>query len=256
MSDRDPFLLIYVPFVDENRKKLIEAQAVSYCVSRGWLAPNKQGVHGLGSEHWLFQSDDPNINVLSSENLNALLQSGDVLVVSDVTAFGEYASAQEALVLSLIGRGIRIHVLDLLSPIEPHLPVLRAAWSAGYATERELGKLRRAFDRREGAIEQEREQFEADVVARMAERFGVKSLFANEPTVETEIGRFIKQERDRRGWTQEQLAERAETSKAMISRLETKGAGSALTSVLNVFQLAPVTPDAASAVLSGANPNV
>jgi hypothetical protein len=75
-------------------------------------------------------------------------------------------------------------------------------------------------------------EYEADIVQRMAERFGVKGLFDNEATPESQIGLYVKTQRTAKGWSQQDLADRANTSKPQVSRIERDGKGEALSRVL------------------------
>jgi len=64
------------------------------------------------------------------------------------------------------------------------------------------------------------------------------SLLITPADAEQELGRRIRAERKRRGWTQAELAERSALSVATIGRLETSGQGqlASLLRVLAAFQ--------------------
>jgi hypothetical protein len=56
---------------------------------------------------------------------------------ASVNSLAERPSQQEAIVRSLIGRGVRLHTIEL-GNINAHLPGLFAAWASAESVEREL----------------------------------------------------------------------------------------------------------------------
>jgi DNA-binding XRE family transcriptional regulator len=226
MSDtpRQPHLIAYRPLLGKDELARLEAAMKAYAVTRGWPK--------LLSDNWADETSDDGAMLQGAVQF---LRAGDLLLLPDLISISDRPSVQEATILSLIAAGVRVHVLSLNGPVEQHLLALREAWDAGKAIERGRDEIERKMQRREEAIEKEQAEYEADIVQRMAERFGVKHLFANEVTPETQIGAHVRQQREARGWTQEQLAQLAQTSKPQVSRIEREGKGEALPRVLEVL---------------------
>ncbi len=78
------------------------------------------------------------------ENLAAIigmLAPGDVLLIADVAALAERPTQQEKIIRELIGKGIRIHTIEL-GDLNGHLPGLFAAYAGSAAIEAEMEQVR------------------------------------------------------------------------------------------------------------------
>jgi hypothetical protein len=188
-----------------------------------------KGWPSLQSDNWSFDDKGDGETLRTSLRM---LEAGDVLLLPTVASISERPSIQERTLLGLIARGVRVHVLSLGGSIEPHLLALREAWDATLPLEQERDAIERRAELREKQLVNEQSEWETEIVARMAERFGVSHLFDGETTPETTIGTYVRTQREARGWTQQELAERASTSKAQVSRVEREGKGEALQRIL------------------------
>jgi DNA-binding XRE family transcriptional regulator len=246
-----PHLIAYCPLQDTQAQGYLEVAIREYVKSKGWPS--------LQSDNFAIDERGDGETLRTSLKL---LQGGDVLLLPNVASISIRPSIQEQTILGLLGRGVRVHVLSLGGGIEPHLLALREAWDATLPLERERDAIERRAQLREKQIAKENAEFEADIVARMAERFGVKSLFATEQTVETTIGTYVRQAREAKGWTQDYLAKLARTSKAQVSRIERDGKGEALPKVLEALADhtpvvdPPASPDHIPAAAASEQPSV
>jgi DNA invertase Pin-like site-specific DNA recombinase len=111
-----------------NDAELMRQQhaAIQYAQARGWPKPP--------SESWGSVASRPGEYL--KETLSTF-SAGDVLLIANVHSLAERPSAQERIVRDLIGRGVRIHCLEL-GDINAHLPGLFAAWASAADVEREL----------------------------------------------------------------------------------------------------------------------
>jgi DNA-binding XRE family transcriptional regulator len=219
--------------LDQGELTRLRNAMSNYAVGRGW--PTYKAEDGLTLPGSVFADEGSGDGAILKSAMK-LLQAGDILLLPDIKSISMRPSVQQETILSLLGRGVKVHVLSLSGPVDNHLLALREAWEATLPIERERDAIERRAALREKQIEKEQEAYATELTARMAERFGVKNLWANEATPETQLGTYIRTNRERLGWTQDQLAHKARSSKAAISRMEREGKGDAIPAVLEALR--------------------
>ena len=170
---------------------------------------------------------------------------GSAFVTNGLGSFGAKPSEQRERILALLGKDVDVHVLGL-GRIDDHIGILKLCWSAFAELERQLADLERDYADQEQRLRDRMAAFEDKLIARMAETVGQSSVklfygangsHAPEPEPVTDpTALHVKQLREARKWSMEELAEKAGTSKGMIQRIETKGKGEALGRVLSVLE--------------------
>jgi len=217
--------LAYIPTFNTvdaaNEQDRIEKAFVSYATSRGWPE--------MKSENWAIG--------VAIEEAVARLSAGDVLLLQSIAHISEKPSVQERIILTCIANGVRVHVLSLSGPIEPHLLALSEAWFASKAIEAARDLTEAKMVQLVKKQEKDMAEFENEVMSNMAVRFGVQNLLKGFDRSEQSnpVGSDIKRRREAKGWSQQQLAEMVGVSKAQISRLELLGKAEALEKVLAVL---------------------
>jgi ribosome-binding protein aMBF1 (putative translation factor) len=175
-------------------------------------------------------------------------QSGAAFITNSLTSFGVKPSEQRAHVITLIGKGCDVHILGL-GRIDSYLHVLKEAWSAAGAMEKQLSELEADYAEREQQLRDRMAAFEDKLVARMSAvvgHSGVKEFYSNggsapepEPEVTDPTALRVRELREAKQWSQADLAEKAGTSKSMIQRIESQGRGSDLGKVMSVLEHTP-----------------
>lgn len=115
--------------------------------------------------------------------------------------------------------------------------------------EKALLQMEHDYELHEQQLADDKARFEDRLVARMSDRLGhgaVKEFYgangshAAEPAeVSDPTALRVKELREQRGWSQEQLAEKAGCSRSMVQRIEALGRGQDLGRVLNVLEHQP-----------------
>jgi hypothetical protein len=197
--------------------------AFQYARNRGWHVP--------GSEDHAAVATKP------GEHLPELLQTlsaGDVLVVDNIQSLGERPSQQEQIVRNLVGRGIRLHTIDLGGDINAHLPGLFAAWASAESVEHELEQAFADMSAMEARHRQDlqdyQEQLYADIL-RDGATLTVGKANGN-GHADSELGGQIKSVRCRKNLSLRQLGELAGVSHSQLDRIERTGRGDGLEAVL------------------------
>jgi len=220
-----PYLIAYMPLQDSAQDGYLEAAVKAYVLSKGWPS--------LQSNNW---SKDETGDGSTLKAALSMLQAGDILLLPDLASISDRPSIQESTLLGLLAQGIRVHVLSLNGPLEPHLFALREVWSSTRPLEVDRDALTRKYELREAQIERDRVEFENEFSDRMAKRVGWRTMSQPEEVApETHVAKYIKTQREARGLTQAQLATLANTSKAQISRIELTGKGDAIPAVLKAI---------------------
>jgi len=183
------------------------------------------------------------------EAISGRLFSGDIALIKNLDALGERPSQQQALVMRLLGRGVRLHVLALHGPIENSLVALTASWEAGAKLEMRMDATIAAMGKMEAEHSEEMIEWEKDVMSRVVKLYGLpgsllqaKARTDSEDREQSELGSRIKTAREQAGMSQQQLGELAGASKASISRLEQTGRSDAMDRVLKVLHLPAGVP--------------
>src|SRR5262249_35096267 len=117
----------------------------------------------------------------SLDQMARSMSAGDIALVSNLDALDPRPSKQEQTVMDLFARGVSLHVLSLNGAIDAHILPLRQTWATAKRFEAQYDALVVRMDRREVEMKQEMDAFESEVVAQMAQRFGVKTLMQNLP---------------------------------------------------------------------------
>jgi ribosome-binding protein aMBF1 (putative translation factor) len=203
--------------------------------------------HGLGE----LKGDDHAEEAIPGPILADMMSRalpGSHFITNALSAFGVKPSEQRARIRELQGRDVTVHVLGL-GPIDNVMNVLKVAWEAAAPLEAELAQLQADYADHEQQLNERMARFEDRLVSRLSELKGtqaVREYFSNghsapEPvTDETAI--HIRQLREAKGWSQDQLATAANTSKSQIQRIETSGKGTDLAKVLSVLEHQGWTP--------------
>jgi DNA-binding XRE family transcriptional regulator len=167
---------------------------------------------------------------------------GSVFITNAIASFGAKPSEQRRRILALLGRGVSVLVHGL-GNIEQHLVALKAGWEASAPLEAELAQLQADYADHEAQLAERMERFEERLVSRLSELKGVAAVREyfganghSEPEVTDETALHVKQLREGKGWSQDQLATAAGTSKSQIQRIETSGKGTDLGKVLSVLE--------------------
>jgi len=188
-----------------------------YCAANGLPAPK--------SEHQMPEEVVPGVVL---QEAIASVQSGGAFVTNGLGSFGSKPSEQRERILSLLAKGADVHILGL-GRVDGFLHILKSCWEAGAELERQLSELERDYADQEQRLRERMAAFEDKLVARMADVVGqssVKLFYSN----------GVRELREQRGWSMEELAAKAGTNKAMIQRLETRGKGEALGRVMSVLE--------------------
>jgi hypothetical protein len=210
-----------------NDAELMRAQhaAISYAQNRGWPKPP--------SEAWGSVATKPGEYL--PETLGTL-SAGDVLLIPSVNVLGERPSQIETIVRQCIGKGIRLHTLDL-GDINAHLPGMFAAWQSAADVEAELDRATADLAAAEQRHEQDLRDFEGSLLDRIrAEGLTIQVGKApNGNGADHSVGDSIKSARAKRNLSQRQLGDLAGVSHTQIGRLESWGRGDGLEAVMKAL---------------------
>jgi hypothetical protein len=151
--------------------------------------------NGLGEMKSEMYSEEVVPGPVLEECLNRAA-SGAAFVVNSLAAFGVRPSEQRERIITLLGKGVDIHVLGL-GRIDSFLHILKACWTVGLELEREMNQLRLDYDAHERGLAEEKQKFEDRLVSRMSDVMGhgaVKLFYANggsadaTPTPDAKVG--------------------------------------------------------------------
>jgi hypothetical protein len=177
---------------------------------------------------------------------------GSVFITVSLACFGQRPSHQRQRILALLGRGVDVHIIGL-GRVDEHLAVLKTCWSVFSTLEDQLVQAERDLQDERERLAQDKLRFEDKLVARMSEQLGhgaVRAFYSNghaepindmatsPPTPSDPVADHVKTLREAKGWTQQQLAEKAGVNVSMVKRLETSGKGD-VARVLNVLEHTP-----------------
>jgi hypothetical protein len=212
-----------------NDAELMRAQhaSIAYAQNRGWPKPP--------SEAWGSVATKPGEHL--TETLSTL-SAGDVLLIPSVNVLAERPSQIERIVRQCIGRGVRIHTLDL-GDINQHLPGMFAAWQSAADVEAELDRAVADLSAAEQRHAQDLKDFEETLYQRVMTE-GVSIHIGKAPNgngVDTDIGTAIKAARSKCNLSLRQLGELAGVSHSQVQRLEQTGRGEGLEQVLAALKL-------------------
>jgi DNA invertase Pin-like site-specific DNA recombinase len=207
-----------------NDAELMRQQhaAIQYAQARGWPKPP--------SESWGSVASRPGEYL--KETLSTF-SAGDVLLIANVHSLAERPSAQERIVRDLIGRGVRIHCLEL-GDINAHLPGLFAAWASAADVERELDRATSDLAAAEERHAQDLKDFEETLYQRVMTE-GVSIHIGANGHANSDVGDAIKSARAKRNLSLRQLGELAGVSHSQVQRLEQSGRGEGLEAVLSAL---------------------
>jgi DNA-binding transcriptional regulator YiaG len=210
-----------------SEAELMRAQhaAIQYGAARGWPK--------LPSESWGSVATKPGEYL--PETLNTLA-AGDVLLIPNVSVLGERPSQIEDVIRQTIGRGIRLHTLDL-GDINAHLPGLLAAFASCASVETELDTAVADLAAAEERHKEDLEQFQESLYQRVMSEgltftVGGKTNGANG---HANVGNDIKSKREKMNLSQRQLAELSGVSHSQVQRIEQHGKGEGLEAVLKAL---------------------
>jgi ribosome-binding protein aMBF1 (putative translation factor) len=169
---------------------------------------------------------------------------GSHFITNSLSAFGVRPSEQRARIRELQGRDVTVHVLGL-GPIDNVMAVLKACWDAAAPMEAALDQMEKDFAEHEQQLAERMQRFEDRLVSRLSELKGyqaVREYFGANghadplPEVTDETAIHVRQLREAKGLSQQQLADMAQVSKSQIQRIETSGKGTELAKVLSVLE--------------------
>jgi DNA invertase Pin-like site-specific DNA recombinase len=215
-----------------NDAELMRGQhaAISYAQNRGWPKPP--------SEAWGSVATKPGEYL--PETLGTL-SAGDVLLIPSVNVLAERPSQIERIVRECIGRGVRIHCLDLGGDINQHVQGLFAAWGSAAAVEAELDRTVADLKDAEERHAQDLRDFEGSLLDRIrAEGLTIqvgKAAANGNGHVDESLGDQIKSARAKRNLSQRQLGDLAGVSHTQVGRIETFGRGEGLEAVMAALGL-------------------
>jgi hypothetical protein len=209
---------IYLMASNDSEVKRQQHAAITYCASRGWDSKPS-------SESWSAIATKPGEGL--KETLSTLLP-GDVLLINNVQSLSDRPSPQEKIVRELLGRGVRLHSIELGGDINAHLPGLFAAWASCASVEQELDQALSDRAQQEERHQQDMRDFEEDLTSRIL-REGVSITVGKAPNgngaADHSLGDAIKTARIKRNLSQRQLAERCDISHTEMQRIEQLGYG-------------------------------
>jgi DNA-binding XRE family transcriptional regulator len=197
---------------------------------------------GLGE----LKSDQYSEEAVPGAILTEIMQRaapGSHFITNSLSAFGLKPSEQRQRIRELQGRDVTVHVLGL-GPIDNVMSVLKAAWDAAAPLEATLEQMERDYQAHEEQVAERMARFEDRLVARLSEVRGhgaVKEFYGlngghAEAPVTDETAIHVRQLREQRGLSQQQLADMAQVSKSQVQRIETTGRGTELAKVLSVLE--------------------
>jgi DNA invertase Pin-like site-specific DNA recombinase len=210
-----------------NDAELMRQQhaAIQYAQARGWPKPP--------SESWGSVASKPGEYL--KETLSTLLP-GDVLLIANVQSLAERPSQQERIVRELIGRGVRLHSIELVGDINAHLPGLFTAWASAADVERELDRAVADLTAAEERHAQDLKDFEETLYQRvMTEGVSIHIGANGNGHANSDVGDAIKSARAKRNLSLRQLGELAGISHSQVQRLEQSGRGEGLSEVMKAL---------------------
>src|SRR5262249_32091733 len=156
-------------------------QVLAYFVPSGSLGADKLDVMQAALSQYAMASGWRGVRYTSEREelrgaINTGLQSGDILLVPLLASLSDAPSMQERCVQMLLARGVSLHVLSLRGPVEQYLLPLREVWRACRSLEDRLTAALERKATREEDYAAERETFEAETFAKLAQTFGVAHL--------------------------------------------------------------------------------
>jgi DNA invertase Pin-like site-specific DNA recombinase len=216
--------ITYVLATNDAEMHRQQHAAITYAQSRGW--PKQP------SEDWATVATKPGEHL---KEVLSMLSPGDVLLIANVSSLADRPSEQERIVRQLIGRGVRLHTIEL-GDINAHLPGLFAAWASAAAVEQELDQALTDMAQMEERHQQDMKDFEEDLTARIL-REGVSITVgrANGNGAEHSVGEAIKSARVRKNLSQRQLGELVGISHTEVGRIEQHGVGKDIDKVMSVL---------------------
>jgi hypothetical protein len=218
--------VVYLLANSESELMRHQHAAIRYAEGRAWPK--------LPSESWGSVATKPGEYL--PETLSTLA-AGDVLLIPSVSVLGERPSQIETIVRQCIGRGVRLHTLDL-GDINAHLPGMFAAWASAADVEQELDRATADLAAAEERHAQDLKDFEETLYQRVMTE-GVTINIGKAPNgnghADVNVGDAIKSARAKRNLSMRQLGEMVGTSHAAIDRLERTGRGEHLDAVLKVL---------------------
>jgi DNA-binding XRE family transcriptional regulator len=176
---------------------------------------------------------------------------GSHFITNSLSTFGVKPSEQRQRIRELQGRDVTVHVLGL-GPVDNVMNVLKAAWDAAAPLEEQLLQMEKDYAAHEAQLAERFQRFEDRLVSRLSELKGyqaVREYFGtnghadpqSEPVTDA-TALHVRQAREAKGMSQEQLATAAGTSKSMIQRIESTGKGGDLAKVLSALEHAGWKP--------------
>jgi DNA invertase Pin-like site-specific DNA recombinase len=210
-----------------NDAELMRAQhaSIAYAQNRGWPKPP--------SEAWGSVATKPGEYL--PETLSTL-SAGDVLLIPNVSVLAERPSQIERIVRECIGRGIRLHTLDL-GDINAHIPGMFAAWQSAADVEAELDRATADLSAAEQRHAQDLKDFEETLYQRVMTE-GVSIHIGKAPNgngADHELGEAIKTARVKKNLSQRQLGELVGISHTEVGRIEQHGAGKDMARVMQAL---------------------
>jgi hypothetical protein len=180
-------------------------------------------------------------------------QPGAVFVTNGLGSFGTKPSEQRTHITALIARGADIHILGI-GKLDSIWGTLRVLWDVFGELEYQLNELEKDYAALEDRCRARMAAHEEKLVQRMSEVVGSSSIKAFyganggqapvsdvepnvEPTDPTALR--IKELREARKWSMEELATRAGTTKSMVQRAESLGRCSAMGQIMSCLEHTP-----------------
>jgi len=169
---------------------------------------------------------------------------GAHFITNSLASFGVKPSEQRARIRALQAKDVTVHILGL-GPVDNVMAILKACWDAAIPLEQQLEQLQADYDAHEAQLAERFERFESRLVARLSELkgaaavhqyFGSNGSTPPEAAVTDETAIHIRQAREAKGWSQQQLSEAAGVSKSAIQRAETTGKSTELAKILSALE--------------------
>jgi hypothetical protein len=185
-----------------------------------------------------------------------ILQSGDQLVVANLSQLVDFPKNLLVLIQSLLSRGVDLYVVDLGLSAAQLAPLAKTAAEAFGPIEAEVARLEKELAQVQANAEARYENALREALTHVVTQYGLPGSVTmgvpkgvgdvRKPLADGTLGDALKKRREALGLSQSQLAEKVELDQSTISRLENNRGTHGLDAV-SKFLFAEETPNAVAA---------